>query len=343
MPAGSKKTIKKIKETGSSLVCLGIECTAHTFGAGIADSKGHILANERTVFRTTEGGIKPQEAADFHRENATLTIARALKKAGLEIKDINCISFSQGPGLGPTLKVGAVAARTLSLIHNLPLVGVNHCIAHIEIGRHLTKAKNPTVVYASGGNTQIIGLTKKHYSVFGETLDIGIGNLMDSFGRKLGLGFPAGPTLDKWYFEGKKYIELPYSVKGTDLVFSGLQTAAEAKIGKFPEKDLAYSLLHTAFAMLCEATERALAHTERNEVLLVGGVASSKALRKMLEKMCRERNAKLFVPEQQYCVDNGAMIAWQGILEFLHGKRTKISDSIARQDFRVEETEVNWT
>ncbi|MCX6801624.1 MAG: KEOPS complex N(6)-L-threonylcarbamoyladenine synthase Kae1 [Candidatus Diapherotrites archaeon] len=342
MHAKSKKTAGKRPGKAKKTVCLGLESTAHTFSAGIADSRGCILANERSAFRTKEGGIRPQEAADFHLQNAVPVISRALEKSGLKIEDISLVAFAQGPGLGPALKVGATAARTLSLIHNLPLVGVNHCIAHIEIGRLLTGAKNPIVVYASGGNTQIIGLTKKHYAVFGETLDIGIGNLLDSFGRKLGLGFPAGPVLDEWYFEGKNYIELPYSVKGTDLVFAGLQTAAEGKIGKVPEKDLAYSLLHTAFAMLCEATERALAHTERKEVLLVGGVASSKALRGMLGKMCEERGAKLFVPEMQYCVDNGAMIAWQGLLEFAHGKRTKIAESAVRQDFRVEETEVKW-
>lgn len=322
--------------------CLGIESSAHTFGVGVATDSGKVLANERSVFRTKEGGIKPQEAADFHCQNAVPTIEKALEKSGLGVRDIDVIAFAQGPGLGPALKAGASAARTLSLIHNIPLVGVNHCIAHIEIGRLMTQAQKPIVVYVSGGNTQIIGFTKSRYAVFGETLDIGLGNLLDSFGRKQGLGFPAGPVLDQWYFDGKNYIELPYSVKGTDLVFTGLETAAEEKIGKVDRKDLAYSLLHTAFSMLCEVTERALAHTERTEVLLVGGVAASKSLRFMLGKMCGERNAKLFVPEIQYCVDNGAMIAWQGLLEFSHGKKTKIGESSVRQKYRVEEVEVNW-
>ena len=317
----------------------------YTFGIGIAskeNGKGQILANERSVFKTKEGGIKPQEAADFHVEHAVETTRAALEKSGLSIEDIGLVSFAQGPGMGPALKIGAAAARALSLIHNIPLIGINHCVAHIEIGRLITGAEMPVVVYASGGNTQIIAFQKERYAVFGETLDIGIGNLLDSFGRKLGLGFPAGPVLDGWYFEGKNYIELPYSVKGTDLVFSGLETAAEEKIGKVDEKDLVYSLLHTAFAELCEVTERALAHVERNEVLLVGGVAASKALRHMLGRMCEERGAKLFVPEMQYCVDNGAMIAWQGLLEFSHGRKTELAESSVKQRFRVEEVEVNW-
>jgi len=330
------------RQAGKKPICLGIESTAHTFGAGIATQGGKILANERAVFKTEEGGIKPQEAADFHVEHAVGTIQAALEKSGLGVKDIGLVSFAQGPGLGPALKIGAAAARAFSLIHNIPLIGINHCVAHIEIGRLITGAGMPVVVYASGGNTQIIAFQKERYAVFGETLDIGVGNLLDSFGRKLGLGFPAGPILDQWYFEGKNYIELPYSVKGTDLVFSGLQTAAEEKIGKAGEKDLAHSLLHTAFAELCEVTERALAHVERDEVLVVGGVAASKALRHMLGKMCEERGAKVFVPEMQYCVDNGAMIAWQGLLEFSNGRKTELADSGVRQRFRAEEVGVNW-
>ena len=317
----------------------------YTFGVGIVskeNGKGKILANERTAFKTEEGGIKPQEAADHHTREAVGTIERALEKAGIGIEEVDIFAFAQGPGLGPALKIGGAATRTLSLIHNKPLLGVNHCLAHIEIGRLLTDADKPVVLYASGGNTQVIAFTGKRYAVFGETLDIGIGNLLDSFGRKLGLGFPAGPALDKWYFEGKNYIELPYSVKGTDLVFAGLETAASGKIGQVDEKDLAYSLLHTAFAELCEVTERAVAHVETEEVLLVGGVAASKALQGMLGKMCEERGAKLFVPEPQYCVDNGAMIAWLGLVEFENGKKTKISDSAVRQKFRVEETEITW-
>lgn len=308
--------------------CIAIESTAHTFGVGIVNGEGEILANERAVFKTKEGGIKPQEAADHHCINALSTIKSALKKSGLEMSEIGLVCYSQGPGLGPALKAGASAARTLSLIHNIPLIGVNHCIAHIEIGKLSTKAKDPVVVYVSGGNTQIIAFGKKRYAVFGETLDIGLGNLLDSFGRALGLGFPAGPTLDKWYFEGENYVELPYSVKGTDLVFSGLETAAREKIGSVKEKDLAYSLLHTAFAELCEVTERALAHTDREEVLLVGGVAASRALRKMLGKMCEERGAKLFVPEREFCVDNGAMIGWLACCSFQMEKKQKLGKAV---------------
>ncbi len=324
------------------MIALGIESTAHTFGVGIVDEKAKVLANEKSALKTETGGIHPQKAADHHLEKGLEVLRNALEKASLDLKDIDVIAFAQGPGLGPCLRIGAVGARTIALIHNKPLVGVNHCIAHIEIGRKKTNAKDPVALYVSGGNTQVISYRNNRYRIFGETLDIGIGNLLDSFGRRLGIGFPAGPVLDRWYFEGHKFAKLPYSVKGMDLVFSGLETAAAKKIGTIGKKDLAYSLLHTAFSMLAEVTERALAQTGKKEVLIVGGVAASKALQQIVSKMCEERGAKMFVPNVQLCVDNGAMIAWQGLLEFMHGKRTPVQNSAVKQRFRTDEVEVNW-
>ncbi len=325
------------------MISLGIESTAHTFGIGIVDEKCRILANEKKSYVKEDSvGIHPREAADFHYENAKKVIENALEKANLKMKEIDVISFSQGPGLGNTLRVGAIVARGLSLLHNKPLVGVNHCISHIEIGKKLTKAKNPITCYASGANTQIIGLEKGRYRIYGETLDIGVGNFLDVFGRNLGLGFPAGPKMDEMYFSGKNFIELPYTVKGMDLAFSGLLTAGKQKIGKVEEKDLVFSLMHTGFAMLTEVTERALAHTGKKEVLLTGGVASSNALRKMMKEMCKQRKAKMFVPPKEVCVDNGAMIGWQGLLEFKAGKTTKIKESQILPKQRTDQIQVNW-
>lgn len=324
------------------MLCLGIESTAHTFGIGIVDEKCRILANEKAALATKDTGILPREAFENHVNNATKVLDAALAKSGVKIQDIDLIAFSRGPGLGPCLKVGAVAARMLSLMHNKPLLGVNHCVAHIEIGKALTKAADPLVVYASGANTQITGYESGRYRIYGETLDIGIGNLLDSFGRAIGIGFPAGPEIDRMYFRSRNYIELPYSVKGMDLAFSGLLTAAQQKAPSYAKEDIAYSLMHTAFAMLTEVCERALAHTERKEVLLTGGVAASNALREMLGKMCKERGAKLFVPPFSVCVDNGAMIAWQGLIEYKAGRKMKIEDTQTDQRFRTDAVEVNW-
>lgn len=322
--------------------CLGIESTAHTFGAGIVDSDCNVIANEKSSFATETGGLIPRELAEHHLSNAQLVIEKALEKAKIKMSDLDLVAFSIGPGIGNALSIGAVAARMLSLQQGIPLLGVNHCVAHIEIGKKKTNAENPIVVYASGANTQIIGYENRRYRIYGETLDVGIGNLLDSFGRALGLGFPAGPVIDKMYFETKDYVELPYTVKGMDLVFSGLQTAAENKIGKVNEKALAYSLMHNAFAMLTEVTERALAHAEKKEVLLTGGVAASKALQEMMGKMCEERDAKLFVCPAALACDNGAMIAWQGIVESNAGVKMEIKDSAVNPKFRTDQVEVSW-
>jgi universal protein Kae1 len=327
------------------MICLAIESTAHTFGAAVVSDEGgkcNILSNEKDSYVTREGGMVPRELASHHYGCAKRIIESALEKAKVKMKDVDLVSFSQGPGIGNALSVGAVAARALALANKKPLLGVNHCVAHVEIGKALTGAKDPIVVYVSGANTQIIGYEKGRYRVYGETLDIGLGNLLDTFGRRLGLGFPAGPALDAMYFEGKKYVELPYTVKGMDLAFSGLHTAASHRIGKEKKEDLVYSLLENAFAMVTEVSERALAHTEKKELLLTGGVAASKALRKMLEKMCLDRDCKFFVPPFGVCVDQAAMIAWLGIVEHKAGNRMKIGESAVDQRQRTDAIKVNW-
>lgn len=327
------------------MICLGIESTAHTFGVGIVSGEGNkcnILSNEKHSVVTKEGGLIPRELADHHCRYAKEIIESALDKAKVKMKDMDLISFSIGPGIGQALQVGATAARALSLKHNKPLLGVNHCVAHIEIAKALTGATDPIVCYASGANTQIIGYETGKYRVYGETLDIGIGNLLDSFGRALGLGFPAGPKIDEMYFKAKNYVKLPYSVKGMDLVFSGLQTAAEQKIGKVEREDLAYSLMHNAFAMLTEVTERAMAHTEKKELIITGGVAASRALREMMETMCKEREAEMFVPPVGVCVDNGAQIGWLGIVMHTAGNAMKVEKSGVLPKQRTDDVKVNW-
>ncbi len=324
------------------MICLGLESTAHTFGVGIVDENCNVLANAKDAYTHPDAGIHPRLAANHHLETGKKVLTQALTQAKLNMNDIDVISFAQGPGLGPCLRVGAITARYLAMKYHKPLLGVNHCVAHIEIGKKKTPAKDPIVVYTSGANTQIIGLENGKYRVFGETLDMGVGNVLDTFGRKLGMGFPAGPIIDQRYFQGKELIPLPYSVKGMDLVFAGLLTEAEKKIGKVDETDLCYSLMHTAFAMVCEVTERALAHTEKKEILVTGGVAASKALASMLQKLCAERNAELFIVPREYAMDNGAMIAWQGMIEHRAGRKQPFEETHVNQRYRTDQVDVFW-
>ena len=234
-------------------------------------------------------------------------------------------------------------AKELASKLNVPLVGVNHCISHLEIGKLMTKAKNPVLLYASGANTQIIAYDGGKYRVFGETLDQGVGNALDQFARHIGLGFPGGPKIEKLALNGKNYIELPYVVKGMDVSFSGILTNLKQKHNskKFTNEDLAYSFQETIFAMLVEVSERAMAHTGKNELVIGGGVGCNKRLREMCKIMCEERNAKFFSPPNEVLVDNGLMIGWQGILQKKQG--TKNYDSIDIKPYeRTDDVEVKW-
>ena len=324
-------------------ICLGIESTAHTFGVGIIDDKGKILANVKDSYTTEKGGIHPTEAKLHHINVSDKVIKDALEKAKLKESEIDLISFSQAPGLPPCLIVGMEKAKELSKRLDKPLVGVNHCICHLEIGKLLTAAKDPVLLYASGANTQIIAYDGGKYRIFGETLDNGIGNFLDGFARHLGLGFPGGPKIYELSLKAKNFIELPYVVKGMDVSFGGIQTNLKQKFdsGKYSKEDLSYSCQETAFAMLIEVAERAMAHCEKKELLIGGGVGCNKRLQEMCKIMCQERNAKFFVPPNSVMVDNGLMIAWQGILQ--KEKATKNLKSFDIKPYeRTDDVEVFW-
>ncbi len=325
------------------MICLGIESTAHTFGVGIVKDK-KILANIKDSYITEEGGIIPAKAAEHHVEVCDKVIKEALKKAKIKLEDINLIAFSQGPGLGHCLRIGAFAARSLSLLLKKPLIGVNHCIAHLEIGNLLTNSKYPVLLYVSGANTQVIAYEAGKYRIFGETLDIGVGNFLDAFARHIGLGFPGGPKIYELSLNSKNFIELPYVVKGMDVSFGGLLTNLKQKYnsGKYKKEDLSYSMQETAFAMLLEVAERALHHCNKKELLLGGGVACNKRLQQMANQMCHDNQFKCFIPENEFLVDNGAMIAWLGLIEYKSGVRTSIKDSSIRPYERTDDIKVTW-
>lgn len=325
------------------MLCLGIEGTAHTAGVGIVDESCRVRANVYDMVRPEKGGIHPREAANHHADVIVPLIRKAIDLADVSFSDIDVVAFSQGPGLGPCLRTVATAARSLAISLDVPIVGVNHCVAHLEIGRGVTAAKDPVLLYVSGGNTQVIAFARGRYRLFGETLDIGIGNMLDKFARECGLSFPGGPILEKLARDGTTLLPLPYSVKGMDVAFSGMLTAALAlrKNGKAME-DLAFSIQEVAFAMLTEVTERAMAHLDNQEVLLGGGVARNRRLQEMVHRMAVDRDAEMFVPPGDLCIDNGAMIAWTGLLMHRGGVRMRVEDSVVDQRYRTDEVEVTW-
>jgi len=329
------------------MICLGIEGTAHSIGVGVVkdvNGKCRVFSNLIKIYRPEQGGIHPREAANHHAIYLADLIKESVAKAGIDFTDVDLVSFSKGPGLGPCLRTAATAARALSLTLNKPIIGVNHCVAHLEIGRGtLEDCNDPVLLYTSGANTQVIAFAEGRYRVFGETLDVGIGNCIDKFGRIVGIEFPCGPRIEEIAAKGKNYLELPYSIKGMDIAFSGLLTVAEQYYKKGERlEDICYSIQETTFAALTEVTERAMAHTEKDEVLLGGGVAANKRLRGMVQIMANERGASFFVPSKDLCIDNGAMIAWLGLLMHNSGIRMKIKNSLINQRFRTDMVDVTW-
>ncbi len=324
---------------------LGIESTAHTFSCAIIEKKrkkGKILSDVRKIYRPADGeGIHPREASRHHIENSSSVLFECLKEAKITIQDLNLISYAAGPGLGPCLRVGAVVARSLASFYKIPIYPVNHAIGHIELGKLLTGATNPLVLLVSGGHTMLLAFLNKQWRVFGETLDITLGQLLDQFGRSIGFASPCGKNIEDLASSSSNYVTLPYSVKGNDVSFSGLLSATKS-IAKKSKIDACYSLQETAFAMISEAVERALSFTGKKEFLIVGGVAANKRLSEMLQDVCKRHGSKFFAIPIQYAGECGSLICWTGLLESQVKQGTLLKDTMVTQSWRLDSVKVDY-
>ena len=324
---------------------LGIESTAHTFSCAIIKKKGNngkILSDIRKIYRPADGeGIHPREASRHHIENSSIVLSECLKDANVTIKDLDIVSYAAGPGLGPCLRVGAVVARSLSSFYKIPIYPVNHAIGHIELGKLLTGAKNPLVLLVSGGHTMLLAFLNKQWRVFGETLDITLGQLLDQFGRSIGFASPCGKNIEELASVSSNYVTLPYSVKGNDVSFSGLLSATKS-VAKKSKIDACYSLQETAFAMISETVERALSFTGKKELMIVGGVAANKRLSEMLQNVCKRHGCKFYVVPIQYAGDCGSQICWTGLLESKVKKDTLLKDTFVMQSWRLDSVKVDY-
>ena len=343
------------------LIAIGIEGSANKVGVGVlrftpgADGKAgeySILSNPRKTFIAEAGqGFMPRETALHHRAHIVPLVRTALQDAGVKPEEVGLVCYTKGPGMAPPLQSCAVAARVLAQLWEVPLIGVNHCIGHIEMGRVATGAQNPVVLYVSGGNTQVIAYSQRRYQIFGETIDIAVGNCLDRFARIIGLSNDPSPgyNIEQLANEGgSKFLELPYTVKGMDVSFSGLLSYMESEGSKLlasgaaSKADLCFSLQETIFAMLVEITERAMAHCGQTCVLIVGGVGCNQRLQDMMRLMVKDRGGELCAMDHRYCIDNGAMIAQAGIFEYQQGLDTALEDAFVTQRFRTDAVEVVW-
>ncbi|KAK7954492.1 glycoprotein endopeptidase KAE1 [Apiospora saccharicola] len=330
------------------LYALGCEGSANKLGIGVIShdpetNKTKILSNIRHTFVSPAGdGLSAQGHGGAP--------PRALRL------DLSCICYTRGPGMGAPLTSVAVAARTLSLLWGLDLVGVNHCVGHIEMGRVITGADNPVVLYVSGGNTQVIAYAEQRYRIFGETLDIAVGNCIDRFARTLAIpndpfpGYNVEQLAKKAFFKADGttkrepiLLDLPYAVKGMDCSFSGILGAADLLAAQMRKQD---AILagggETVFAMLVEITERAMAHVGSKQVLVVGGVGCNERLQEMMGLMARDRGGSVYATDERFCIDNGIMIGLAGLLAWETGFRTPFEDSTCTQRFRTDEVHIKW-
>ncbi|CCU77346.1 unnamed protein product [Blumeria hordei] len=347
------------------MIAIGLEGSANKLGVGIISHPGQglpakILSNIRHTFISPPGeGFLPKDTAKHHRSWIVSLVKQALTESGLKINDIDCICYTKGPGMGAPLQSVAIAARTLAMLWNIELVAVNHCVGHIEMGREITGSQNPVVLYVSGGNTQIIAYAEQRYRIFGEALDIAVGNCLDRFARTLGISNDPAPgyNIEQLAKNGKVLLDLPYTVKGMDCSFSGIlacidQLAIELKTTSkvrcctaeetITTADLCFSLQETIFAMLVEITERAMAHVGCSEVLIVGGVGCNERLQEMMKIMAHDRGGQVFATDERFCIDNGIMIAHAGLLAYGTGFRTSIEESTCTQRFRTDEVLIKW-
>lgn len=326
------------------MIVLGIESTAHTFGIAIFDGV-KVRVNIKDVYKTKKGGLIPREMNVHHMDVCNDLLVSALKETGLNLRNLDAVAYSASPGIGHALRVGFLFAKIIAEKAKIPLIPVNHCIAHLEVGKYYSGFDNPLLLYASGANTQIIALNNGRYRVFGETLDIGIGNFLDSVGYLLGYGFPGGPKIYEESLKSNKYIKLPYSVKGMDVSFSGILTYIKTKLlndPKISKADICYSVQETVYAMLLEVTERALAHTEIKELVLGGGVAMNKRLQNMSKILCDSLGIKYYCPEGQFLMDNAGMIAILGYKMLKSGISCSLEDSYIDPYERTDDIDVNW-
>jgi N6-L-threonylcarbamoyladenine synthase/protein kinase Bud32 len=255
---------------------------------------------------------------------------------------IDAVAFARGPGLGPCLRIVGTADRAVAQRFDVPLVGVNHMVAHLEIGRHRSGFADPVCLSASGANAHVLAYRNGRYRVLGETMDAGVGNAIDKFTRHLGWSHPGGPKVEERAKEGE-YVELPYVVKGMDFSFSGIMSAAKQEYDAgTPVEDICCGLQETIFGMLTEVSERALALTGSDELVLGGGVGQNERLQEMLSSMCEQRGASFFAPENRFLRDNAGMIAVLGAKMYRAGDTIEVSESSVDPNFRPDDVAVTW-
>lgn len=319
------------------MLVLGIESSCDDTGIALVDSDRGLLVNRlrsQVDLHSRFGGVVPELASRDHVRYMRPLVQAVVSEANCNMSDINAIAYTRGPGLAGGLLVASAYARTLAWSLSVPHLGVNHLEAHIHAS--MLEEESPrypfVALLVSGGHSQLV-LVKSlgEYRLLGETLDDAVGEAFDKVAKMLGLPYPGGPHVAKLALQGKQgELKLPVPMQGRDdlmMSFSGLKTAVSQCLQKQIEvseqfkADLALAFEEVVVKSLVEKCVKALKQTDCNQLVLVGGVAANIKLRSRLKQSLERYDAQCFYPRQAYCTDNGAMIAYLGLLRLLRGEQ----------------------
>lgn len=316
---------------------LAIESSCDETAVAIIKNAKEIVANvvaTQIDVHKDFGGVIPEVASRIHVENISMVIEEALKKANMDVADMDAIAVTQGPGLVGSLHVGVQAAKTLAWAYDKPLVPVHHIAGHIYANQLITEFAFPLLaLVVSGGHTELVYMKDEwSFEILGTTQDDAIGEAGDKVGRVLGLPYPGGVYVDKIAKDGKAIYTLakPKTENELDFSFSGLKSSVlqfidrcKRKNETFLPEDLAASYQETAFEALLERARKALELYHPKQMLLAGGVAANSCLRKKIsEDMAKAYPEVTFIiPPLSCCTDNAAMIGVAGTIAYQHGER----------------------
>ncbi|MWV44508.1 tRNA (adenosine(37)-N6)-threonylcarbamoyltransferase complex transferase subunit TsaD [Paenibacillus sp. HJL G12] len=297
------------------------------------------------------GGVVPEVASRKHVENITLMLEEAVNKAGIGLQELSAIAVTQGPGLVGALLVGVVAATSLAMALNKPLIGTHHIAGHIYANRLVADIKYPCMaLVVSGGHTDLVYMKSEgSFEVIGRTRDDAVGEAYDKVARAIGFPYPGGPHVDRLALEAEEAVDLPrvwLEPDSYDFSFSGLKSAVlnvvnQRKMRGEPvvESAVARGFQESVVEVLVTKAIRAVRAYDAKQLLLCGGVAANRGLRKELDRQCQLEGIELIIPPFEYCTDNAAMIGAAAYLKWKEQKFTAL-DMKAMPQFSLEEWSV---
>ena len=314
---------------------LGIESSCDETAIAVVKNGREILSNvinSQIPIHEKFGGVVPEIASRCHIEVINQIMKKALAEANIELKDIDAIAVTQGPGLVGALLVGVSYAKGLAYASGKPLVAVNHLEGHIAANYLCFKELEPPFLclQISGGNTQLIEVNGYNdFKVLGKTRDDAVGEAFDKVARVVGLGYPGGPKVDNLAKEGNPVYDLPRTnLEGLDFSFSGIKTAVINLNHKDPninKADLCASFQQAVTDMLITNSIKAINQTNSKKFVIAGGVSRNSYIRKAFTDLGKEMNLEIYYPEPILCTDNGAMIAAQGYFNYIKGDRADLN------------------